>query len=172
MSEEPNYLDADVVRARARKAAFDWFKSGSSILDDVQSEAWTQADRHSYCNGLGKPRENARAIFCGEFTAEYLKLKGEEPRAAMPFYNAPYVSPMSTLGTNGHKFALVALPRAAWRAIKGGCGCKYCSETPTKSGEAFYDALCFDLTELEAGVDVRAHYVHAPELHSSVTLRP
>jgi hypothetical protein len=85
----------------------------------------------------------------------------------MPFYTAPFVSPQGK-GANGRRWAMIALPREAWRPVdsKGSlCCCRYCTPDQSKPAVAYWDTLTFDLEAVLEGVDARASYCHAPELH-------
>ena len=53
----------------------------------------------------------------------------------------------------------VPLPREQWRAIDGGCGCRWCSAVARESAPAFWDTL---VVPRKGG---RTSVCHAPEYH-------
>lgn len=70
----------------------------------------------------------------------------------------------------GKSTILVALPRAIWKPIEGGCSCLYCS-ADGRPVPAFWDTLAVPAKEtIKDGMSI-ATPVHAPEVHGTKVKR-
>lgn len=76
-------------------------------------------------------------------------------------------------GSDGSRWALLTLPREAWRPIPApGCCCQYCSDTVRKPGsESYWDTLSINVEALLRDGMTHPVYCHAPELHGAKAKR-